>query len=458
MTDSATSEDQTGTWFQSDFPPEELAERRSRILDAIGADAFAVLQGAPPPRGFEVFRQSNQFYYCCGVEIAQAQLLLDGAARKASLYLPHRPATHGAEGEILGAEDAERIREVTGLDAVHGVERLSQHLQRASVLYTPHRPGEGAKGSRDELQHADAKVAADPWDGRAGREQHFIALLRARLPRAEIRDLSPVLDALRTVKSPREIELLRRAGGLSALAVTEAMRATQPGVFEYQFGALAEYLYRLHGARGEGYRAIIAGGKNAWHAHYFRNNCPLADGELVLMDTAPDYHYYTSDIGRMWPVGGTYAPWQRELYGFMVTYHRVLLERIRPGRTADEIHADAAGEMAKVIERTAFSKEIYKAAALRTLEFKGHLSHPVGMAVHDAAPYRDKPLAPGVVLTVDPQMWVREEKRYIRCEDTVVVTEEGIENLTGAAPLEPDDVEAVLRDRRAPLPLLSRGD
>jgi len=183
----------------------------------------------------------------------------------------------------------------------------------------------------------------------------------------------------------------------------------------------------------------------------------MQDGDVVLMDTAPDYHYYTSDIGRMWPVNGTYVPPQRELYGFIVEYHKVLLGRIRPGATVDEIHDEAAAEMAKVVERTEFSKEIYEAAARRALEFRGHLSHPVGMAVHDSGGYRAKPLSPGVVFSVDPQMWVPQERLYIRVEDTVVVTRDGIENFTGDAPLDLDDVEALMKDGHRPLPLFPQG-
>ena len=452
MTDSPPPEAPPAGLFQPDFPPEEFASRRARIFEAIGPEAHAVLQGAAPPRGFEVFRQSNQFYYCCGLEVPQAQLLLAGADRTAALYLPHRPEGRNAEGAGLAAEDAELIRRQTGVDAVWGVEKFAEHLRDAKVLHTPHRPAEGRQGSRDELTRANRLVADDPWDAQAAREHRFIGLLRARLPRAEIRDLSPTLDAMRTVKSPREIDLLRRAGRLAALAVTEAMRATRAGLFEYQLGAVAHYVYLLEGARGEGYRAIIASGKNTWHGHYFRNCCELTDGDLVLMDTAPDCGYYTSDIGRMWPINGRYAPVQRELYGFMVAYHKAVLARIRPGATADEIHDGAAAEMAEVVEATSFSKAIYREAAQRTLEFRGHLSHPVGMAVHDTGRYRDRPLRPGVVLTVDPQMWIPEERRYVRVEDTVAVTDDGIENLTAAAPLELDDVEATLREDSA-LPL-----
>jgi Xaa-Pro aminopeptidase len=254
-----------------------------------------------------------------------------------------------------------------------------------------------------------------------------------------------VLDELRLIKSDREIALLRKAGQLSALGVIEAMRSTRPGVMEYQLDAVMRYHYLTNGARDAGYRAIIAGGANAWYGHYSANNCPLQDGDLVLVDCAPDYHYYTSDIGRMWPVNGIYSPAQRELYGFMVEYHKVLLRLIRPGVTDGQIQQEAATQMAEVVKRTRFSKDIYEAAARRALEFPYHMSHCVGMTVHDVGHYRGKELRPGMVFALDPQMSVPEERLYIRVEDTVVVTEDGLENLTADAPLELEDVEAMMQ-------------
>jgi Xaa-Pro aminopeptidase len=217
-------------------------------------------------------------------------------------------------------------------------------------------------------------------------------------------------------------------------------------VIEYQLDAVMRYHYLVNGARDAGYHAIIAGGGNAWYGHYGANNCPLRDGDLVLVDCAPDYRYYTSDIGRMWPVNGRYSPLQRELYGFMVEYHKVLLRTIRPGVTDAQIQQEAAAEMSTVVERTAFSKGIYEAAARRALAFPYHMSHCVGMAVHDVGHYRGKPLQPGTVFALDPQMWIPEERLYVRLEDTVVVTEEGIENLTADAPIELEDVEALMRE------------
>jgi Xaa-Pro aminopeptidase len=432
--------------YQSDFTKDEFRVRRARVYQEIGPRAVALVQGSAKNQDHNIFRQNNDFYYLCGVEVPHAYLLLDGTSQMSTLFLAHQSkGQKEGEGEILSAENADLGQELTGIEQVMGIEFLAQRLERANTIYTPIRQAEGPGMSWDTLQRAQQEVASDPWDGRPDRTRHFIATLRARCPMAEILDLTPVLDELRLIKSERELVLLREAGRLSALGVIEAMRSTKPGVFEYQLDAVMRYHYLTNGARDAGYRAIIAGGTNAWYGHYSANNCPLQDGDLVLVDCAPDYHYYTSDIGRMWPVNGTYSPIQRELYGFMVSYHKVFLRLIRPGVTGEQIQQEAAAQMAEVIERTEFSKDIYEAAARRTLEFPYHMSHCVGMAVHDVGHYRGKPLRPGMVFALDPQMHIPEERLYIRVEDTVAVTEDGVENLTADAPLDLAEVEAVMR-------------
>ncbi len=439
--------------WQTDFPAEEFAARREKLFDAIGG-AYALVQSAPAPRGYVVFRQTNEFFYCCGLETPQAYLLLNGATRTAALYLPERGRAQLGEGAPPGLEDADLVQALTGVDAVCPREALSEHLAEAQVVYTPHAPAELRAETRHDLLWANQMGARDPWDGQPAREQRLIALLCSRFPRIEVRDLTPLLDEMRSVKSPREVAVMRRAGRLCAQAVREAMRVTRPGVVEGQLGALANYIYAVNGAQGEGYRPIIGGGENIWHVHYFLNHCPLQDGDLVLMDVAPECRYYTSDIGRMWPVNGVYAPWQRELYGYIVEYHKVLLSTLRPGVMPDQVMDEAAAAMRPVWERWPFSKDSHRAGARRTLEFRGHLSHPVGMAVHDAGDYARRPLLPGTVFAVDPQMWIPEEKLYIRVEDTIVVAADGIEILTAAAPLELDDVEALMRDEATTLPYL----
>lgn len=432
--------------FQTDFPPDEFAARRRRVLDAMGDQAVALVQGGPKEPAHDRFRQTNDFYYLCGVEVPHAYLLVDGRVGASYLFLPHQTPEHRAhEGELLAPENAEVACRLTGVEAVYGIEELSRFLEKAATVYTPMRMAEGPGMSWDTLQRAQQEAVADPWDGRPDRMRALLALLRTRLPRAEIRDLAPILDEMRLLKSAAEIDLLRKAGTLTATGVIEAMRSTRVGVMEYQLDAVMRYVYLVNGARDAGYRAIIAGGANAWYGHYNANDQPLGDGDLVLVDCAPDYRYYTSDIGRMWPVNGRYSARQRELYGFIVRYHMTFLELIRPGVTPEQILEEAAARMEEVIAQTAFSKPIYEQAARNALAFKGHLSHPVGMAVHDVGSYRGRPLQPGLVLTLDPMMWVPEERLYIRVEDTLLITADGYENFTRAAPLALDDVEATMQ-------------
>ena len=278
--------------YQTDFTKDELAARRGRVYDAIGTQGIAVVQGAAGVPGFSVFRQANDFYYLTGVESAHAYLLLNGRTRRATLYLPRRDDDRErGEGKILAVEDSLLLIALTGVDRVRGLEGLAQDLSAADLLrppamqlHTPLAPMETGNDSRDELLAGQARAASDPWDGRPSREAHFVRLVRERFPQLEVHDLSPTLDALRTIKSPAEIALIRRATQLAGLGIIEAMRSTQPGVMEYQLDAAAKYVHYLNGAQGDGYASIIGGGTNAFMGHYFRKADPLKDGDLVLMD------------------------------------------------------------------------------------------------------------------------------------------------------------------------------
>ena len=259
-------------------------------------------------------------------------------------------------------------------------------------------------------------------------------------------DLTPILDELRSVKSPREIALIRRASEIAGLGIMEAMRSTKPGLYEYHLDAAARYVFLLNGARLEGYRSIVAAGvPNIWNMHYYRDMAPLDGGDLVLMDFAPDYHYYTSDVTRMWPINGKYSPWQRELLGFVLEYRNAVMKQIRPGVTTAQILERAKAEMEPVFKRWKFSKLIYEKAARELVNRGGGvLSHPVGMAVHDDGPYNRGALVVGHVFSIDPQLRVPEENLYIRYEDVIVVTESGMENFTAFLPAELDDMEKLV--------------
>jgi Xaa-Pro aminopeptidase len=440
--------------YQSDFPPAEFRARWERLFDAIGDDAVAVVQGVPLAKGFVMPRQTNAFYYLSGIETPHAYLLFDGRERTTTLYMPPRnERLERSEGKVLNAGDAERIIELTGVDRVLSSDAMRADfppgLRRSTTIYAMFSPAEGQGQSRHELELANAAIADDPWDGRISREGRFVQLLRQRQRRNDVRDLTPFVDAMRAVKSEREVALIRRASQLAGLGMMEAMRSTEPGVWEYQLDAAARYIFLAGGARLEAYRSITAAGtENIRNGHYYRNDSQLQDGDLVLMDFAPDYHYYVSDIGRVWPVNGTYAPWQRELLQVILEYHKIVLGLIRPGLTCDEILSAARTAMEPILERTKFSKPIYEQAARKMVETGGGvLSHPVGMAVHDDGAYHRGPLQVGHVFAVDPQLWVDEENLYLRYEDTIVVTEDGIENFTDFLPVELDDMEALVREQ-----------
>src|SRR5690606_38426533 len=407
-------------------------------------DPVAIVQGGPKESAHARFRQVNDFHYLCPVETPHAYLVIDGRGAEdvTHLFLPYQPpARLKSEGPLVNAADPEHARAVTGVDQVHGVDELAGFLERVTSIHSPMRRGEGMLQSWDTLQRAQQERASDPWDGGLDRMRRFVALLRERLPASHVLDLAPTLDAMRLIKSPAEIELLRRSGQLSALGLSEALKVTRPGAYEYQLEAAMRFVYLDHGARDVSYRAIVAGGDNAWYGHYNANDAELRDGDWVLFDCGPDYRYYASDITRMWPVNGTYSGVQRQLYGFMVQYHQALLRLLAPGVTAEWVQEEAARAMSGVVDATAWAKPSYAEAARRALVFPHHLSHPVGMAVHDVGHYRGQVLRPGVVLTVDPQLIIPEERLYVRVEDTVVITADGIDNFTQAAPYELDEVE-----------------
>ena len=433
--------------YQTDFTAEDFQVRRQAIYDAIG-DNLAIIQGAEAVQGFIIFRQSNTFYYLSGLEVASAYLLLDGRNRTTTLYLPHRDAASERNaGPIISYEDDELVRQITGVETVRPIEKMgldfSQYLWRppAPALFTPHSPDEKYLQSRDEILTGFGHRVADPWDARPSQAGHFINLLKSRYPQFEIRDLSATLDAMRTIKDKKEIGLIRKASQLAGLGIMEAIRSTQPGVMEYQLDAAAAFVVKTNGARGLSYNAIVGGGKNAWLGHYSANSDPVKDGDLILMDLAPDYRYYTSDVARMWPVNGKYSKGQRDLYGFVVAYHKAFMRHIRPGVTPSQILDEVAADMRKVLENITFSKEIYRQACADALDFRGHFQHPVGISVHDVGRHRGKPLEVGMVFSIDPMIWVHEEKQYIRMEDVVVVTADGVENLSANLPIEMDDLE-----------------
>ena len=449
-----TSFSQEKHYYQTDFSIVDFQERRSQIFEAIGNNSIALIQGAASIAGFKVFRQTNTFYYLCGLEAEHAYLLLNGKTKTSTIYLPNRDKERErSQGKILSAEDIDLVKKLTGVERVRGYGSLANDLvgtglinRGAPYLYTPLSPAEIGNDSRDEILHGQARAASDPWDSQSTREARFKKLIMERFPQFEIRDLSPILDAMRLIKNPKEIEIIRNATEIAGLAIIEAMRSTSPGVYEYQLDAAAKYIFYQHGAQGDGYPSIIGGGTNAYMGHYFHKTDVLKDGDLVLMDYAPDYHYYTSDVTRIWPVNGKFNKKQAALYKFIVAYRDALFRYIKPGITSNEVLNNAAVDMKEYLIGKSFVKPAHLKAVQNGITFRGHFQHPVGMAVHDVGRVHGVTLQEGMVFTIDPMIWIPEERHYIRIEDVAVVTKTGVENLSDFVPSKIEDVERTIKE------------
>lgn len=439
-------------YYQTDFSKSEFKSRRSKIFNKIGNNSIALIQGGASVAGFKVFRQNNTFYYLSGIEEGHAYLLLNGKNRKTTLYLPRREENREkSQGKILSFDDADLIKKLTGIDNVKSLDKIGSDLVGSGlikgsnpILYTPFSPAEKGNDSRDEILFGHARAAADPWDSSTTRESQFINLIIKRFPEFKIKNLSPLLDSMRLIKSPEEIKVIRKATEIAGLAIIEAMKSTKPGIYEYQLDAAAKYIFYLHGSQGDGYPSIIGGGTNAYMGHYFRKKDILKDGDLVLMDYAPDYNNYTSDVTRMWPVNGTFNIDQAALYNFIVAYRDALFKYIKPGANSNEVLKKASEEMKEYLIGKTFSKPIYLKAVQNALSFRGHFQHPVGMAVHDVGIVHGVKLKEGMVFTIDPMIWIPEEKLYIRIEDMAVVTKNGVDNLSDFVPSNIKEIEKTM--------------
>ena len=435
------------------FPPDEFTSRRAKVMDAIG-DGVAILQGTTERPGEQPLRQSNQFFYLTGVVEPRAIAAIDGRTRKTTLFL--QPLNERRERLMFGPglHPGDEAARSTGIDAVVARDEFAPILavfgRDRRGLYTPFRPevlGEASSGDPAALARA---TRDDPWDGRVSREEAFIANIKRAAPESEVKDLDPILDIMRAIKSPREIAVIREATRITGLAILEAMRDARPGMYEYELQADAEFVFKKHGAYGPSYFALIATGTNSLYSHYHRNTAKLANGDLVQFDYAPDYKYYQSDVTRVFPANGRFTPRQRELYTIYLRLYQALMTSITVRTAPREIVKSAVRRMDAILADYRFTDARIKAAATAFVERyrtsnANSLGHWVGMEVHDVGGPAPT-LEPGMVFTIEPAMQIPEEHLGIRLEDMILVTESGYENLSALVPVEIEEIERVMRE------------
>lgn len=433
--------------FTPDFSAEELRDRRQRIGESIGSGACLLIAAAPPVPEDRGVQDAN-FYYFTGLEVPHSYLLVEGGSGRSTVFLPSRSAMAGCDENCLGFEDAPRIAERLKLNEARPSTDLTAALQGIETLFTPLAEVEGGGATVFSANGCARKREEEEWDQAEPRHKRLVRLLKERIPGIGIEDAAPLIRKMRTIKSPAEIEVLRQAGRLSANAMIESMKATRPGMTENQLQAIAEFVFRSQGHCRAGYGVIAAGGKRTWDGHYHYNNATLSEDEILLMDCGPDLRHYTSDIARMWPVNGTFSPWHRQIYGVIVEYHKALISRVRPGVLAKDVYEGAAEQMLALCDDPASGFPDGRRIVEQMIERGvGYLNHGVGLSVHDAidGTWRNEPMREGFVVVMDPMVWWEERQEYVRVEDTLVVTGDGCERLTGAAPFEIDEIENLMK-------------
>jgi Xaa-Pro aminopeptidase len=437
------------------FPAEEFAARRAKVIEKIG-DGVAILQGTTERPGEQALRQNNQFFYLTGVVEPRAIAVIDGRSKKTMLFL--QPKNERREQRMYGPalSPGAEAAAATGIDEVAPRDEFTKLVatlaRETRAIFTPFRPevlGEASSSDPAALWRA---TKADPWDGRVSREEQFIAKLKQASPQSAVTDLDPIIDALRAIKSPREIEVIREATRITGLGIMEAMRDARPGMKEYELQADAEFVFKKWGAYGPSYFALIATGPNTYYSHYHKNTAVLKDGDLVQFDYAPDYQYYQSDVTRVFPANGRFSPRQREFYSIYLKLYQSVMTSIRPHASAQDILKDAVAKMDAIMKSFAFTDPAIKDAAARFVDnyhrssgTARSLGHSVGLEVHDvggaAATYE-----PGMIFTIEPAMQIEAEHLGLRLEDMILITDTGYENLSAFVPEEIDAIEKLMKE------------
>lgn len=435
------------------FPAEEFEARREKLIAQIG-DAAAIVLGATEPPGEVPFRQNSQAFYLSGVVEPRSVVLIDGRTKQTTVFLQPADARRDSSmfGPALapGAEAAKALGVHAVLPRAEFTAAVAAIAKDRRTIYTPFAAevlGSQSQGDPTRLWTANK---ADPWDGRDSREATFVDKLKLASPSSEIRNLDPIVNALRAVKSPREIAVLREATKIAGDGIIAAMRRARPGLHEYELQAEAEYVFKKAGALGASYFALVATGRNTYYTHYHRSTAPLADGDLVQFDYAPDYKYYQSDVTRVFPANGKFTPRQREYYEIYLKLYQALLTSIAVHKTPAEVIAIAVTKMDAIMASYRFTDERIRTAAARMVtgfrerkEPRG-LGHTVGLEVHDVGGLQAPTLEPGRVFTIEPQMRLEDEHLGVRLEDMILITDTGYENLSAFVPIEVRDIEKLM--------------
>ncbi|WP_447883632.1 Xaa-Pro aminopeptidase [Serratia fonticola] len=434
---------------------QEFHKRRQALLAQMAPASAAVIFAAPEAtRSADSeypYRQNSDFWYLTGFNEPEAVLILvksDETHNHSVLFNRVRDLT--AEiwfGRRLGQDAAPAklgVDRALAFDEIN--DQLHLLLNGLDVVY--HAQGQYA--------YADEILFCALDKLRKGFRQNLEAP-------ATLTDYRPWLHDMRLFKSAEEVAVMRRAGEISAMAHTRAMEKCRPGMFEYQLEGEILHEFNRLGARFPSYNTIVGSGENGCILHYTENECEMRDGDLVLIDAGCEYRGYAGDITRTFPVNGKFSKPQREVYDIVLASINKALEMFKPGISIREVNDQVVRIMIAGLVELGVMKgdveQLFAEQAHRQFFMHG-LSHWLGLDVHDVGHYgsasRDRVLEPGMVLTVEPGLYIAPDadvpQEYrgigIRIEDDILITQDGNENLTASVVKDADAIEALMAAAR----------
>jgi Xaa-Pro aminopeptidase len=448
--------------------PEEFQRRRQAIRDAMDPDSVMILRSAQPA-GEGTFRQENNLYYLTGINEPGTALILQASRRGGTTV----PPPGGPPGQ--GAAAAAPVQ--AAMAASEGGQRGGTRVQgRAETLFVqpgaplippelrdpsapaapPTRPGFTTVRTAADFQAtfettllaATGTVYMDTPRSRSltaplSADEQWIKAARDRGATFTVKPASPLFAALRPVKSADEIAALKTAAEITASAQREAMRSATPGMSEYQIQSIIEHVFSVNGAVRPGFSTIVGSGKNSCILHWSTNDRKTEPGDVIVMDIGAEYNMYTADITRTIPISGTFTKRQRDVYEVVLKANEAAIALVGPGVNMADVNAKVNDVLTEGLIALGLIKD---RSGLRQYYTHG-LSHSVGLQVHDLGGANTVGvLKPGMVITIEPGLYIPAENLGVRIEDDVLVTETGREVITAAAPKSVGDVEKLMKE------------
>jgi Xaa-Pro aminopeptidase len=385
-------------------PLDEFRARRAALRKSL--DGVLLLRGRTEGHD-QVFRlgQDPNFYYLTGWTEPGAALLLTPTDE--ILFLPRHDEHAERYGGIRTSAEDPTARGVTGFDNVQPIEKLESQLDAALSM--------------------QSRLYA-PWT------EAYAGQLRARYPFRDVADATPLIGKVRLKKSEFEIAAIQHATDVSADAHRAAWKRVAPGEYEYQVAATFTASFLEAGCEGPSYAPIVGSGPNGAVLHYSSNQRRMDRGELVVIDAAAQCDWYASDITRTIPVGGRFSPREREIYEIVLGAQKAAIAAVKPGALLN-----GKGSLTETARDyiNAHGKDLHGEPLGKY--FTHGIGHNVGLDVHD--PLSDAPLEPGMVITIEPGVYLPEEHLGVRIEDVLLVTTNGAKVLSAALPKEPGEIE-----------------